>query len=228
MKHLAYWTASMVLGFALAAAVPALAQEHAETPAEHHSFHNWKHWSQVFESPERDEWQKPDQVMSALNLHPGDAVADIGAGSGYFARRFAKKVAPNGKVLALDVEPEMVSHLNAEAKEQKLSNLVAKQVRPDDAGLAPGSTDLIFLCDVYHHIEHRADYDRKLLPALRPDGHVVLIDFKKDYAVEGGPPYEMRVARGEAIDQFKQAGFKLEREYHFLPRQYFLVFTPAK
>jgi arsenite methyltransferase len=221
-------TACVVLTLVLVAPIRALAQEHAETPAYHHSFSNWKHWSHVFESSDRDQWQKPDQVMSALNLHPGDTVADIGAGSGYFARRFAKKVAPNGRVLALDIEPEMVSHLNAEAKKDAMPALVAKQVKPDDAGLAPGSTDLIFLCDVYHHIDHRADYDRKLLPALRPDGHVVLIDFRKDRAVEGGPPYEMRVAREEAIDQFKQAGFKLEREYHFLPKQYFLVFAPAK
>lgn len=227
MKHPAFWTAAIALTLLLAAAFPVYAQ-HAETPADHHSFSNWKHWSHMFESSDRDQWQKPGEVMKALDLHPGETVADIGAGSGYFARRFAQAVAPSGQVLALDIEPEMVTHLNADARKDGMSTLVAKQVKPDDAELAPASTDLIFLCDVYHHIEHRADYDHKLLPALKPGGRVVLIDFKKDRSIEAGERYEGRVAREEAIDQFKQAGFRLAKEYDFLPKQYFLVFTPAR
>ena len=227
MKHRLSWTGSIALTLLLAATLPVNGQQ-AETPADHHSFSNWKHWSHMFESGDRDQWQKPDEVMKVLDLHPGETVADIGAGSGYFARRFAKAVAPDGQVLALDIEPEMVSHLNADAKKGGVSTLVAKQVQPDDPGLPTASADLIFLCDVYHHIDHRADYDRKLLRALRRGGSVVLIDFKKVRSVEAGERYEARVAREEAIDQFTRAGFRLAKEFNFLPKQYFLVFMPAQ
>jgi ubiquinone/menaquinone biosynthesis C-methylase UbiE len=190
-----------------------------------HGFQDTARWAHTFESPERSQWQKPDQVVSALKLGPGQAVADIGAGTGYFTRRFARAVGPSGVVLGLDIEPGMVDYMKADAEKLKLQNYRARLVKPDNPGLAPRSVDLVFFCDVLHHIDDRVAYVSKLQPALKPGGRIAVIDFKK--TAPFGPPARMKIPREEMIAEFKQAGYRLVREYQFLPYQYFLEFEPA-
>jgi ubiquinone/menaquinone biosynthesis C-methylase UbiE len=208
----------------LSASHGALAQEHAASA--HHGFHDAGHWAQVFESPERAKWQKPDEVVQALKLEPGQRVIDIGAGTGYFTRRFAKAVAPSGQAVGLDIEPAMVEYMKADAKKRSLKNYDARLVKPDDPELAPNSADVVFFCDTLHHMDNRVAYFRKLASALRAGGRVIVIDFKKE-ALPVGPPPQDKLARADVIAEFRSAGYRLRREQYFLTYQYFLEFEPG-
>jgi arsenite methyltransferase len=212
-----------MLGLALV--LLASATRAQEPPTAHHGFQNTRYWARAFESPERAKWQKPDQVVSALNLKTGQTVVDIGAGTGYFTRRFARAVGPSGKAIGLDIEPGMIEYMHADAKKLNLSNYQARLVKPDDPELAPRSVDLIFFCDVLHHIDDRVAYLRKLEPALKPGGHVAVIDFKKTAPL--GPPAAMKIPVQEMIAQFNKAGYRVVSNHQFLPYQYFLEFVSA-
>jgi predicted methyltransferase len=209
---------SLVVLAALLAASAALAQ----SPHTHrHSFGDAEKWSHVFDDPERDAWQKPHQVIQALGLQPDAVIADIGAGTGYFAVRFANRV-PSGKVYAVDVEPDMVRYLAERAKKEKRANLFAVKAEAGDARL-PEKADLVVLVDVYHHIEERPRYFRALAASLKPGGRVAVIDFRLD--ARRGPPRPARVAPETVKAELAAAGYALSAEHAFLPEQYFLVFS---
>jgi arsenite methyltransferase len=211
------------LGLLLVLSVSATRAQEPQTA--HHGFQDTAHWAHTFESPERMEWQKPDQVVSALNLKAGQTVVDIGAGTGYFTRRFARAVGASGKAIGVDIEPGMIDYMKADAKKLNLPNYEARLVKPNDPELRPQSVDVIFFCDVLHHIEDRVAYLTKLKPALKPGGRVAVIDFKKTAPL--GPPAPMRISREEMMVQFKRAGYRVVSERHFLPYQYLLEFEPT-
>jgi len=195
----------------------------AQSPATHqHSFSDAEQWAHVFDDPKRDEWQKPHEVIQALALKPDAVIADVGSGTGYFAVRLANMV-PQGRVYGVDIEPDMVKYLSDRAKREKRSNVVAIAGAPDDPRL-PEKADLIVMVDVYHHIEDRAAYFRKLEASLKPGGRIAIIDFRLDSA--DGPPKSARIAPEKVIGELKGAGYALAAQYGFLPDQYFLVFTP--
>jgi len=188
----------------------------AQVEHQHHPPQSAGEYSKVLEDPGRDEWQKPHEVITALNLHAADVVADIGAGTGYFARRFAMHAA---KVYAVDIDPALLEIAGKSAP----PNLVTILAKPDDPLLPPSSVDLIFFCDVLHHIENRSAYYGRLRGALKPDGRVVVVDFRKgDLRI--GPPDTMKLDQAAVISEFKGAGFQLIRNETFLPYQYFLEF----
>jgi predicted methyltransferase len=194
----------------------------AQTPHTHrHSFGDAEKWAHVFDDPERDAWQKPHEVIQALGLRPDAVIADIGAGTGYFAVRFANMV-PAGKVYAVDVEPDMVRYLAERAKKEKRPNLVAVRGAARDPRL-PEKADLVVLVDVYHHIEQRERYFRALAASLKPGGRIAVIDFRMDSP--SGPPKSARLAPERVKAELAAAGYALSEEHGFLPRQYFLVFT---
>jgi arsenite methyltransferase len=178
----------------------------------------------MFEGTERDAWQKPNEVVKHLELRAGDVVADIGAGTGYFTRRFAAVVGARGKAIGLDIESAMVNHLNAEAHKQGITNLSARQVPPNDPQLAPQSVDVVFICDTYHHMQERVAYARLLAQALKPGGRVVIVDFHK-HPLPLGPPMKWKLAPETVTEEFRQAGFQLAQSAEFLPYQYLLEFT---
>jgi predicted methyltransferase len=205
----------------LALATPAAAQ----SPHTHqHRFEDAERWARVFDDPRRDEWQKPHEVIQALALPPDAVVADIGAGTGYFAVRLARML-PKGRVLAVDVEPSMVKHLAERAKQEKLPNVVAVQGAPHSARL-PQPVDLALLVDVYHHIDNRTAYFSDLRSSLKPAGRLAIIDFRMDSKV--GPPRSARIARDRVVRELQDAGYSLAAQHEFLPNQYFLVFAPQK
>lgn len=196
----------------------------AQTPHTHrHSFDDAERWARVFDDPERDAWQKPHQVIEALGLEPGARVADLGAGTGYFAVRLASML-PGGRIYAVDIAPDMVRYLEARAKREGLSNMLAVKGEPDNPNL-PDKADLVLLVDVYHHVEDRVDYFRRLGGVLRPGGRVAIIDFRLDSPA--GPPRAARLAPDAVKAEMKAAGYTLAAEHDFLPYQYFLVFRPA-
>ena len=195
---------------------------YAQSPHTHqHSFSGAEHWARVFDDPERDAWQKPHQVIEALVLKPDATVADIGSGTGYFAVRLAHFV-PQGRVYAVDIEPDMVKYLADRARREGLDNLTTVAGAPDDARL-PRKVDLVLLVDTYHHIERREDYFRKLAQSLKPGGRVVIIDFNAQSAM--GPPPAARIAAARVVAEMSQAGYRLAREHQFLPNQFFFIFT---
>ncbi len=223
---------SLLLAFALPALVATPRTPQAQTPdSRHHSigdaghsFGNAEKWASVLDNPERDTWQKPHEVIQALALKPDAIVADIGAGTGYFTVRLAH-MTPKGRVYGVDTEPDMVKHLAERAKKAGLKNVTAVQAKPGDPAL-PGKADLVLFVDVYHHVEDRERYFRRLQESLRPGGRVAVIDFRMDSPV--GPPKGARIEPGRVKDEMRRAGYTLAQEHAFLPNQYFLVFQPAK
>ena len=177
----------------------------------------------MLEDPARDAYQKPHEVLMALALRPGEAVADIGSGSGYFSLRLAAHVGPAGRVYAVDVDPDMVRHLNRRVREKGLDNVRTVLADLDDPLLPDASVDRFFVCDTWHHIADQARYLGLMKKMLRPGGEVVMIDFKKE-VTPTGPPLDMRIARADLVRQMEDAGFHLAVEHAFLPYQYFLVF----
>lgn len=208
------------------APLPLLAQT-ATTPHDAHRLHaDPKAYVAALEDPERDAYQKPDEVLQALDLKAGQHVADIGAGSGYFTLRLAHHVGPTGRVHAVDVSPDMIAHIDRRVAAAGLRNVRTTLAPPDDPRLPDASIDLVFVCDVWHHIENQTAYLAKLRRALKPGGRLAMLDFhKRELPV--GPPAEMKIAREELLAQMERARFRVTAEHTFLPYQYFLVFTPA-
>jgi arsenite methyltransferase len=185
----------------------------AQVKHQHHPPRSADEYAKVLEDPSRDAWQKPHEVIMALKLKPTEVIADIGAGSGYFTRRFAHHAA---KVYAVDISADLL----AKTKGEKIETVLAT---PDDPKLPAASVDTIFICDVLHHIENREAYYKKLAAALKPGGRIVNIDFhKRDLPV--GPPVSMKISEDEVRKEFSAAGFKQSAKHTFLPHQYFLEF----
>lgn len=149
-------------------------------------------------------------------MKTGEVVADIGAGTGYFTRRFARHGA---KVLAVDVE-EALFHEHWKGGEENVTKVLAKM---DDPMLPDGGVDTVFFCNVVHHLDGRAAYYAKVRKALKPEGRVVVLDFhKRDLPV--GPPPGMKISREDMVKEWEAAGFRLAGEQTFLPNQYYLEF----
>ena len=186
-----------------------------QVPHQHHPPDSAE-FAKVLEDPSRDEWQKPNETVMALGLKSTDTVADIGAGTGYFARRFTHHA---GKVYAVDIDEKLL----AIARKDAPANLETVLAAPDDPRLPAAGIDTIFFCDVLHHIENRPAYYSKLVQALKPGERIVVIDFyKKDLPV--GPPAEMKLSDTEVIAEFQKAGFTLTKRLDILPYQYYLFF----
>jgi cyclopropane fatty-acyl-phospholipid synthase-like methyltransferase len=186
----------------------------------HRRFNDAQKWAKEFDNPERDAWQKPEEILDALRIGRSTQVADIGAGTGYFSVRIAKRV-PEGKIYAADVEPDMVAYLGERAKRERLKNLMPVQSSADNANL-PKPVDLILVVDTYHHIGYRPQYFAKLKSSLTPKGRLAIVDFKADSP--NGPPVEHRIPPEKVEEELNVAGYSLVETHKFLPRQYFLVF----
>lgn len=177
------------------------------------------------EEPERAQWQKPDEVVAALQLKPGQVACDIGAGPGYFSLRLARAVGEPGHVFAVDVEPRILEALRKRIESSKVKNISPVLSLADDPLLPPGACDLILVVDTYHHFPDGPAYLRRLARALRPGGKLVNIDFQKR-ELPVGPPLEHKVSREAFLKDAKAAGLKPVAEHAFLPYQYFLVLQP--
>lgn len=183
----------------------------------HGTYANAEHWAQRFDDPARDTWQRPDEVLRALALTPSMTVADVGAGTGYFAVRLARAV-PHGEVIATDVEPDMVRYLEERARREQLPNLRAARAFHDRSGLARESVDAILIVHVWHHLGDRAAYARDLAAALRPGGRLLIVDFSP--AAHRGPPMHMRLAPAALIAELAGAGLTANVSPIALPDQY--------
>jgi len=212
-------TAAMAL--TVFAWVPLGAQQHGAKPDHmQHKFDDPAKFAKQFDDPKRDEWQMPSRVIDALGLKAGMAVADIGAGTGYFSMRLAR-VSPGLAVYSVDIEPKMVEHLTHRAAGEKLGNVAAVLAGPDSPNL-PKPVDVILVVDTYHHIGNRPVYFRELKKSLKPGGRIAIVDFRKD--APEGPPVEFRFTVEQIEAEMKEAGYSLESKQDFLPRQHYLIF----
>lgn len=214
---------SLILAFSLSDCYGQMT-EHKHEPATEQRFNDIDKWVRMFEDPERVKWQKPAEVIKAMELKQDDVVADIGAGTGYFTRLFAMAVGTEGKAIGLDIEESMVNYMKEDAKKLGLNNYDAKVVPTDDAGLAPNSVDVVFLSNTYHHIANRVDYFRAVAKGLKKDGRVVVVDFymKSDF----GPPRDHKLSKAVVLQEMKEAGYRLVKSHDILEQQYFLEFKP--
>ena len=176
------------------------------------------------ERPERESEEAPTKAIQALEIQPGQVVADIGAGSGYYTVRLAREVGPTGKVYGTDIQPGMLDLLLRNVAKAKLDNVVAVLGTPDDPKLPPGSIDLALMVDVYHELAAPQAFIRKLRASLKPGGRLVLLEFRKeDPRVPIRPEHKMSVA--EVRQELEPEGFTLSAVLDVLPWQHILVLT---
>jgi ubiquinone/menaquinone biosynthesis C-methylase UbiE len=173
--------------------------------------------------PERETEEAPDEALDVIGVAKGAVVADIGAGVGYFTWRLAARVRPTGKVYAVDVQPGMLRELRRNMADRKLANYETVLGAEDDPRLPAGRIDLALLVDVYHEFSQPQKMLDGIRKALKPDGRLVLLEYRKeDPKVPIRPEHKMSVAEVKA--EVEPAGFRLEKVLETLPRQHVLIF----
>jgi len=172
-----------------------------------------------FSNPERDTWQKPDAVIASLGDIAGKTIADIGAGSGYFTFKLANKGA---KVIAVDIDKRFIDYLNKRvaAMNPKFKDLIStRYAEASDPYLKANEVDIILIVNTYHHIEDRVAYMQGLQKTLRPNGEIVIIDYK--YDTSAGPPRKYKLAAEKVATELKEAGYTtINIDYKLLEHQY--------
>jgi predicted methyltransferase len=174
----------------------------------------------AWNSPERDTWQKPDEIVAALGIAPGATVVDLGTGTGYLLPALSKAVGPDGRVVAQDLEPAMLTFIEESAAREGWKNVVTAQGAVDDPRLASGSVDAIVTLNVWHHIENRGAYAARLREALKPGGSFVVVDFLKEQTEGFGPPLAMRLSADEVSADLVAGGFVVDVVAETMPRHY--------
>ena len=179
--------------------------------------------------PEREAEEAPSKAIPALKIRQGQTVADIGAGSGYYTTRLAEAVGPRGRVYATDVQPEMLALIRKKVDARSLTNVTLVSGTETDAHLPSDSIDLALMVDVYHELAQPQAILRSLMRALRPDGRLVLIEFRKESAfVPIREEHKMSIR--EARLELEAEGYRFDRVIDTLPWQHILVFNrgPAR
>jgi SAM-dependent methyltransferase len=173
--------------------------------------------------PSRIEEEMPDAVVDNMNLAADDVVADIGAGSGYFSFRIARKV-PNGKVLAVDIQPEMLALIENTKASEGLDNVEGILGQIDDPNLPPDSIDAAIMVDAYHEFSHPFEMINGIYNALRPGGRIFLLEYRgEDASVPIRPLHKMTQA--QVIKEMSIFGLEHTETLDFLPWQHMMVFT---
>jgi ubiquinone/menaquinone biosynthesis C-methylase UbiE len=216
----------LLAGLLLSAAVAAQGQAPDGEDHRHGEFRDAESWSKIFDDPKRHEWQKTSTVMRLLDVHAGETVADIGAGTGYFTRLLAIGADESGLVYAVDVDPDMLEFIRKRSDMPKIGNVVTVLAEPDDPKLPAGAVDLVLVVNTWHHIEQRVNYLDKIRLALATGGRVVIVDWQKR-ELPMGPPVDRKLSRETVVQEFEQAGWKLVSESAALPYQYYLSFRPG-
>jgi tRNA A58 N-methylase Trm61 len=176
--------------------------------------------------PEREKEENPEGALDALRIRRGMIVADVGAGTGYMSLRLAKRVGPSGQVYANDLQPEMLRRLRANAEKAGYTNIETVQGEEADPKLPHGRMDLVLLVDVYHEFSKPREMIDKIREALKPDGRLVLLEYRKeDPSVPILPDHKMSVAEVKA--ELEPQGFVLSKVIETLPRQHILILTKA-
>ncbi len=185
---------------------------------------SWKRCA--YEGSDRDSWQQTSRVVEALAIRPGDRVADLGAGSGYFTVHLARAVGPSGRVYAVDVDAEMNAYLEERLAEEGIDNVEVVLGESEDPLLPNGKIDLLFTSNTYHHLQDRPAYFQRVQADLAPEGRVAVIEF------DGREGLFVRLIghftdKQTLLSEMEEAGYRVSRDHGFLERQSFVEFTPA-
>jgi predicted methyltransferase len=213
------------------AALPASAQDthhrHGD-PDDHH--HGSEHgtggvdrWLPMLEGDERDRYQKPDHVVGLVAIEPGMTVVDLGAGTGYFMSRLAAAVGPEGRLLALDVDAELVDFMVERAADSGLDQVEARLVAPDDPALEAANADRVLVVNTWHHLPDREVYAGRIAAALRQGGMLVVIEQTMDSPT--GPSRSHRLEPEQVIAELEAGGFEARVVPEELPHQYVVIGT---
>lgn len=194
--------------------------EHGKDHADHQEkrFKDPEARAEDWNDPERDEWQKPDEVIEAMGVEEGMSVADIGAGTGYFVAFLSEAVGADGRVFASDIEASMREYIDEQADEQGWDNVETVEAEAEDSGLEEDSVDRILLVNTWHHIPNREAYTEHLSERLTDDGEVWVVDYHEDSP--SGPPQKHRMTPNEVIDELEAGGLEAEERDLDLERQF--------
>ena len=176
----------------------------------------------LLESPDRGLWQKPDEIMDALNIADGSKVADVGAGAGWFTVRLARRVGPNGLVYAEDIQQPMLDAIDYRVSREELTNVKTVLGTPEDPTL-PAGLDAVLIVDVYAEVTNPVSLLTDVAAALKPQGRLGIVDWTKEGGGPG-PPMEQRVEAADVISDAEAAGLTLLSHDTFLTFQFLLVF----
>ena len=184
--------------------------------------------AKMFNKKASDSKNKPDQILEAIALKPGQNIADIGAGGGYFSLRFAEMVGRKGKVYAIDINPDFLEFIKNSAKEKKLNNVITNLATEDGLDLPEKSLDFIFMRNISHHISNRVEYFGSLKKFLKPDGKIIIIEYKPTRSFSFRGLFGHHVAKEIIIREMEEAGYLFEKEFDFLPEQHFTIYGGVK
>lgn len=172
----------------------------------------------------REQEENPDALLDKMALESGQTVADLGCGSGFYSRRIAKRVGAEGKVFAVDIQPQMLDILQRLAAQEELDNIVPVLGEPDDPRLPRGEIDWILLVDVYHELQDPAAMLAELRQALAPDGRVAVVEFRLEGDSAAHIKREHRMAVDQVLAEWEPAGFELVEQWEGLPTQHVFIF----
>ena len=169
---------------------------------------------------------KADQLLQTLSLKPGQTVADLGSGGGFFTLRFARAVGETGQVYAVDTNQEFLDFIKKQAKEQGVTNIVTLLTGTEHPDLPEHAFDYVFLRNVTHHLQHRVDYFQQLKEALKPTGKLVIIEYNgKTGFFSFQRLHRHFIPQSILLEEIKQAGYVLQKSYDFIAEQSFLIFS---
>lgn len=168
---------------------------------------------------------KPDQILETLALRPGQNIADIGSGGGYFTLRFAEAVGKEGLVSAVDTNPEFLEFIRSRAREKGLDNIRTILITEDNIAIPEKSLDFIFMRNVFHHLPNRVEYLRKLRSALKPDAKVAVEEHKRRSFFSFHRMFRHYVPQEVIAEEMKKAGYQVKEKFDFLPEQSFTIFS---
>lgn len=179
---------------------------------------------------DREALERPEEILDKMALKPGQLVADLGAGVGWYTQRIAKRVAPHGAVFAVDVQQGMLDQMQARLKDAGIRNVYPVLSGDDDPRLPPGKMDWVLLVDVYHELQKPQEMLAKLREALAPGGRVALVEYRAEQDPAKLPvriPRDHQMTIAEVLREWLPAGFELVEFHEFLPAQHFFVFRKA-
>jgi ubiquinone/menaquinone biosynthesis C-methylase UbiE len=176
----------------------------------------------------RDAEQQPDQVIRTMGLKDGDVVADLGCGTGYFARRMARAVASRGRVYGVDIQPEMLDRMKDLLAREGITNVVPVLGTGEDPRLPTASLDWILLVDVYHEFQQPRAMLARIREALKPEGRIALVEYRLEGDSAAHIRTEHRMSVAQVLEEWRPAGFRLLEKYDYLPTQHLFIFAKAK